>query len=45
MNDGLLASAGFNGKIKLWPKEATGEPQLLMHGRWAYFILCAGRIV
>ena len=31
--DGRLASAGDDGKIKLWPKEGTGEPVVLSHGR------------
>jgi len=30
--DGRLASAGVDGKIKLWPKEGTGEPVVLTHG-------------
>jgi hypothetical protein len=30
--DGRLASGGDDGKIKLWPKEGTGEPVVLSHG-------------
>jgi WD40 repeat protein len=30
--DGRLASAGFLGNIKLWPKDGTGEPMVLTHG-------------
>jgi len=30
--DGRQASAGDDGKIKLWPKEGTGEPVVLTHG-------------
>ena len=30
--DGRLASGGHDGKIKLWPKEGTGEPVVLTHG-------------
>jgi WD40 repeat protein len=30
--DGRLASGGYDGKIKLWPKDGTGEPVVLTHG-------------
>jgi WD40 repeat protein len=30
--DGGMASGGYDGKIKIWPKENTGEPVTLMHG-------------
>jgi hypothetical protein len=30
--DGRLASGGVDGKIKVWPKEGTGEPVVLTHG-------------
>src|SRR6516225_2927365 len=30
--DGRLASGGQDGTIKLWPKDATGEPVVLKHG-------------
>jgi hypothetical protein len=30
--DGRLASGGEDGKIKLWPKDGTGEPVVLTHG-------------
>ena len=30
--DGRLASGGQDGTIKLWPKDATGEPVVLTHG-------------
>ena len=30
--DGRLASGGDDGKIKLWPKDGTGEPVVLTHG-------------
>ena len=30
--DGRLASGGQDGKIKLWPKDGTGEPVVLTHG-------------
>jgi len=32
LGDGRLASGGEDGKIKLWPKEGTGEPVVLTHG-------------
>ena len=30
--DGRLASGGYDGNIKLWPKEGTGAPVVLLHG-------------
>jgi hypothetical protein len=30
--DGRLASAGDDGKIKLWPQQGMGEPVVLSHG-------------
>ena len=41
--DGRLASGGEDGKIKLWPKEGTGEPVVLTHG--ALVILCGSLLV
>jgi WD40 repeat protein len=32
LRDGRLASAGDDGTIKLWPREGTGEPVVLVHG-------------
>jgi WD40 repeat protein len=30
--DGQLASGGDDGKIRLWPKDGSGEPVILTHG-------------
>jgi hypothetical protein len=30
--DGRLASGGYDGKIKLWPKDGSGEPVVLAQG-------------
>ena len=44
--DGRLASGGDDGKIKLWPKEGTGEPVVLTHGAWVWSlaVLADGRL-
>ena len=44
--DGRLASGGKDGKIKLWPKEGTGEPVVLSHGSpvWSLAVLADGRL-
>jgi cytochrome c len=28
-----LASGGYDGQIKLWPKDGSGEPVVIRHGR------------
>jgi WD40 repeat protein len=45
--DGRLASGGAeDGKIKLWPKEGTGEPAVLSHGGgvWSLAVFSDGRL-
>jgi WD40 repeat protein len=44
--DGRLASAGLDSKIKLWPKDGTGEPVVLSHGSHvdALAVLADGRL-
>jgi len=44
--DGRLASGGADGKIKLWPKEGTGEPVVLTHGAkvFSLAVLADGRL-
>jgi hypothetical protein len=44
--DGRLASGGADGKIRLWPKEGTGEPMILNHGAlvWSLAVLVDGRL-
>jgi WD40 repeat protein len=44
--DGRLASSDYDGKIKLWPKDATGEPVILVHGSWvqSLAVLADGRL-
>jgi WD40 repeat protein len=32
LGDGRLASGGKDGKIKLWPKDGGGDPEVLLHG-------------
>ncbi|MFL5280093.1 MAG: WD40 repeat domain-containing protein [Rhodopila sp.] len=32
LSDRGLASGGEDGRIKLWPKDGTGEPMVLTHG-------------
>jgi WD40 repeat protein len=47
LTDGRLASGGQDGKIKLWPKEGTGEPVVLSHGGgavWSLAVLADGRL-
>ena len=46
LGDGRLASGGEDGKIKLWPKEGTGEPVVLAHGGVSSLaVLQDGRLV
>jgi hypothetical protein len=33
--DGQLASSGYDGEIKLWPKDATGKPVVRLHEEWS----------
>jgi len=44
--DGRLASGGEDGKIKLWPKEGGGEPEVLSQGSRVYSlaVLADGRL-
>jgi len=46
LSDGRLASGGPDGKIKLWPKEGTGEPVVLAHdaGVWSLAVPADGRL-
>ena len=44
--EGRLASGGQDGKIKLWPKDGTGEPVVLTHGATvlSLAVLAEGRL-
>jgi WD40 repeat protein len=44
--DGRLASGGFDGNIKLWPKEGTGQPAVLPQdsAAWSLAVLADGRL-
>ena len=36
--DGRLASGGYDGTIKLWPKDGVGDPVVLIHGERVDFL-------
>jgi WD domain, G-beta repeat len=42
--DGRLASAGWDGKIKFWPKDGTGEPVVLAQGSAVLSLAADGRL-
>ena len=50
LEDGRLASGSDDGNIKIWPKEGTNEPVVLLHDRighpevWSLSVLADGRL-
>lgn len=47
LQDGRLASGGADGKIRLWPRDGTGEPVVLSQGSMivSLLVLADGRLV